>query len=54
MWCAKTQCRVADVISVGIQESWQINYWCTQTSCSERELRDAVKAVGESGEHISS
>ncbi len=46
------RCRVADVLSVGIQESCQINYWCRQFSCSERELRDAVKAVGESRKHI--
>ncbi len=52
MWCANTRCRVADVLSVGIQESCQINYWCRQFSCSERELRDAVKAVGESRKHI--
>jgi len=33
---------------VNINEPREINYWCDIWSCEEKELKDAVKAVGNS------
>jgi hypothetical protein len=32
---------------INIFNSWQVRYWCLQLNCSERQLRTAVRIVGD-------
>ena len=51
MWCANTRCRVASSISRHSREL--ANQLLVQAILVQRaQLRDAVKAVGESRKHI--
>ena len=32
---------------INIFNNWQVRYWCLQLNCSERQLRTAVRIVGD-------
>ncbi len=36
----------ADRKRINVNESWELEYWTKELSCSPDRLRDAVKAVG--------
>lgn len=38
--------RPQDASKVNVHEDWEVRYWCKAFSCSEAELKAAVKAVG--------
>lgn len=31
---------------INVNEPWEVNYWCGQFGCTEKQLRAAVTAVG--------
>jgi hypothetical protein len=35
-----------------IKEPWQFVYWCNQFKCTEQELKDAIKAVGNESDMV--
>lgn len=35
-----------DADRVNVHEDWEVRYWCKAFSCTEQELKAAVKAVG--------
>lgn len=35
-----------DPTKININQKWEIEYWCDRFHCSERMLREAVRAVG--------
>jgi hypothetical protein len=36
----------ADPSRVHLDEAWERDWWCKAFGCNERQLRDAVKAMG--------
>jgi hypothetical protein len=38
--------RPQDASKVNIHESWEVKYWCDKWNVTEKQLIDAVKAVG--------
>lgn len=36
----------ADKSRINVNESWELEWWCKELGCTEKELRAAVKAVG--------
>jgi hypothetical protein len=34
------------VVRVGLDQTWQVDYWARQFGCTPYELREAVKTVG--------
>jgi hypothetical protein len=41
-----------DLTAVGLDEEWELRYWCTRFGTTEAELRECVIAVGPRVEHI--
>jgi len=41
-----------DETRIGLQEAWEITYWCVKFGCTETQLRDAVGAVGVSATRV--
>jgi len=37
-----------DAKRINLNEPYEVNYWCQALGVTERQLRDAVKAVGDS------
>ncbi|MBF8753753.1 DUF3606 domain-containing protein [Pseudomonas guariconensis] len=37
---------------INIEESWEVRYWSQKFGVSEQQLKDAVKAVGQSAEAV--
>jgi len=37
---------------ISLSEDWEIRYWCDQLSCTELELKEAVKTVGNNAEAV--
>ena len=42
----------ADRSRVNVHEPWEVRWWCGEFSCSEQELRDAVRLVGVSAQAV--
>lgn len=40
--------RPEDPTKINIHQSWEISYWCDELGCTERKLKQAVSAVGNS------
>ncbi len=38
--------RPQDASKVNVNESWEVKYWCDKWNVTEKQLKDAVKAVG--------
>lgn len=41
-----------DGSKVSLSEDWELRYWCKKLGVSEKELRSAVKEVGNSSEKV--
>jgi hypothetical protein len=41
-----------DVNRINVQEQEEVRWWCSQLSCNEMRLKNAVKAVGQSAEAV--
>ena len=44
--------RPQDASRISTSEQWEISYWTKALGCSETELKEAVKAVGNSAEAV--
>ena len=38
--------------SISLQQGYELRHWCRVLRCTENELREAVKAVGNSEERV--
>ena len=43
-----TKRRPQDASKINVNEAWELAYWCKELGVTERQLKDAVKAVGTS------
>lgn len=41
-----------DRSKISLNESWEVKYWTTYLSCTEEELREAIKKYGNSSQYI--
>jgi len=41
-----------DASRISTSEKWEIDYWCDTLNCSEDELKQAVKKVGNSAQAV--
>ncbi len=41
-----TKRKPQDAGKVNVNEDWEVRYWCKEFGCTEKQLRDAVRAVG--------
>ena len=37
-----------DANRINLNQSWEVEYWCSELNCTEDELREAVEKVGDS------
>lgn len=44
--------RPQDSLRINIHEPYEVSYWCNTLGCTEKELIDAVKAVGDLAEKV--
>ncbi len=47
-----TKKRPQDAKRVNLSQPYEIKYWCWKWDCTEKELRQAVKAVGDSAAKV--
>ncbi|WP_347216204.1 DUF3606 domain-containing protein [Chryseobacterium sp.] len=41
-----------DATRVNINEDWEVNYWCKKFGVTKDQLKNAVKAVGDSADAV--
>jgi hypothetical protein len=41
-----------DTTRIDLDEDWEVRWWCDRFSCTEVELRNAVRKVGPSTEDV--
>lgn len=42
----------ADPKRVNVNESWEVKWWCNHFKCTDAQLRDAVRVVGEMADDV--
>lgn len=50
----KSKRNYQDSSKINTSETYEVRYWCSKFSCSEDELKDAVKSVGSSASNVES
>jgi hypothetical protein len=41
-----------DISRINVNEHEEVRWWCSQLSCNEMRLKNAVKAVGQSADAV--
>jgi hypothetical protein len=44
--------QIKELVQININEQWEVDYWANRLGVTQRDIREAVKSVGDRSEDV--